>query len=283
MPHCLNKQPTSIYSPRTCTLQQVTDLTPQEKLFRLLLDNGLRLNHSPGQFLQISIPGLTEAPISIANAPTRGPEFELGIRQAGTLTNAMHQLQAGDRIGIRGPFGRPFEMEHLRGKDLLLIAGGCGLAPLRSLIQYCQDRPKEFSSVQILYGARSPDDLMFKDDLEAWRENPHLNCQYSVDDSPAESCYDGRTGLITDLISTLSFPARNSCAVVVGPPPMYRPVIDQLRRLGLTEKKQIMLSLERQMRCGIGKCGHCAIEHLYCCTDGPIFWLEEIEHLRGAL
>lgn len=277
-------QPASVYSPRTCTLLYVEDLTPHEKLFRLQLDGDPPLNHQPGQFLQVSIPGLTEAPISVANSPTRGPEFELGIRQAGTLTKAIHQLQAGDKIGIRGPFGRPFAIEQLRGKNLLLIAGGCGLAPLRSLIQYCQDRPKEFASVQVLYGARSPDDLMFKDDLEAWRQSPNLKCRYTVDNMPADSCYDGRTGLITELISsTLPTPARSSCAVVVGPPPMYRPVIDELRRQGLTGKKQIMLSLERQMRCGIGKCGHCAIEHLYCCTDGPIFWLEEIEHLRGAL
>ncbi len=273
----------SIYTPRSCTLLGVEDLTPQEKLFRLRLDDDSTLAHQPGQFIQVSIPGLTEAPISVANSPTRGPEFELGVRRVGTLTRAMHQLQIGSKLGIRGPFGRPFQLQELRGKQLLLIAGGCGLAPLRSLIQYCQDCPEEFAAVQILYGARSPQDLMFKKDLDNWQKSGSLSCHYTVDNSPADSCYDGETGLITRLIAATKLLPENCCAVVVGPPPMYRPVIEELRHLGLTGTRKIMLSLERQMRCGIGKCGHCAIEHLYCCTDGPIFWLEEIEHLRGAL
>ena len=134
-------QTTSIYAPRPCTLTGVEELTPQEKLFRLQLDDGSSLAHQPGQFIQVSIPGLTEAPISVASSPTRGPEFELGVRRAGMLTGAMHQLKIGSKLGIRGPFGRPFQLKELQGKQLLLIAGGCGLAPLRSLIQYCQDRP----------------------------------------------------------------------------------------------------------------------------------------------
>jgi NAD(P)H-flavin reductase len=137
--------------------------------------------------------------------------------------------------------------------------------------------------VHIRYGARSPQDLMFKEELVAWQVSDSFNCRYTVDRSPASSCYDGETGLVTALLTDIAIQADNCCAVVVGPPPMYRPVIAELRRLGLTQPQQIMLSLERQMRCGVGKCGHCSIEHLYCCTDGPIFWLEEIELLRGAL
>lgn len=273
----------SIYAPRPCTLLEVSELTPQEKLFRLRLDDGSELEHLPGQFIQVSIPGLTEAPISLASSATRGPDFELGVRKAGTLTGAMHQLQPGDKLGIRGPFGRPFQLESLVGKQLLLIAGGCGLAPLRSLIQYCQERRNEYLSVQILYGARSPQDLLFKEDLENWQISDRFSCRYTVDQSPATSCYDGETGQITRLVTATDIDPDNCCAVVVGPPPMYRPVITELRRLGLTGDRQIMLSLERQMRCGVGKCGHCSIEHLTCCIDGPIFWLEEIELLRGAL
>ncbi len=273
----------SIYAPRPCCLLEVQQLTPQEKLFRLQLEDGAELNHQPGQFLQVSLPGLTEAPISVASSPSRHGYFELGVRKAGTLTAALHQLQPGAKLGIRGPFGRPFQLESLQGKQLLLIAGGCGMAPLRSLIQYVQDHPQHYQSVQILYGARSPDDLMFKQDLANWQLSDCFSCRYTVDNKPASSCYDGETGLITQLLAEIELDPTNSCAVVVGPPPMYRPVIAQLRRMGLTGRKQIMLSLERQMRCGIGKCGHCSIEHLYCCSDGPIFWLEEIEHLRGAL
>lgn len=273
----------SIYAPRPCQLLSVTELTPHEKLFRLQLSDGGELHHQPGQFVQVSIPGLTEAPISVASSPTREGYFELGVRKAGTLTSALHQLQTGAQIGIRGPFGRPFQLDALHGKHLLLIAGGCGLAPLRSLIQYCQDRSQEFASVQIFYGARSPEDLMFRQDLSEWQIGGSFNCHYIVDNKPADSCFEGETGLITNLLNDIEIDSGNCCAVVVGPPPMYRPVIATLRQLGLCTEKQIMLSLERQMRCGVGKCGHCTIEHLYCCCDGPIFWLEEVEHLRGAL
>ena len=273
----------SLYAPRPCRLLAVSELTPMEKLFRLQLEDGSELNHQPGQFIQLSLTGLTEAPISVASSSTRKGYFELGVRKAGLLTTALHQLKPGAQIGIRGPFGRPFQLDDLHGKHLLLLAGGCGLAPLRSLIQYCQDHSSNYQSVQILYGARSPQDLLFKEDLANWQISDKFNCRYIVDQTPATSCYDGETGLLTNLLTDVKIDADNCCAVVVGPPQMYRPVINELRRMGLTGSKQIMLSLERQMRCGVGKCGHCTIEHLYCCTDGPIFWLEEVEHLRGAL
>ena len=273
---------TSIFTPRLCRLLAVSDLTPQEKLFRLQLEDGSELNHQPGQFVQVSIPGLTEAPISVASSPSRKGPFELGVRKAGRLTGALHQMQPGQTLGIRGPFGRPFQLDALRGKNLVLLAGGCGLAPLRSLIQFCQDYPEQFGRIDILYGARSPADLLFKDDLQQWQAADCFSCRYTVDANPADSCYDGETGLITRLLPTLQIEATKTCAVVVGPPPMYRPVLAALHDKGL-QSKQIMLSLERNMRCGIGKCGHCSIEHLCCCSDGPIFWLHEVEHLRGAL
>jgi len=282
MPQPSNDQ-SSIYAPRPCRLLSVTELTPHEKLFRLQLADGSELQHQPGQFVQLSIPGLTEAPLSVASSPTRQGYFELGVRKAGLLTSALHQLQPGAQVGIRGPFGRPFQLTALRGRQLLLIAGGCGLAPLRSLIQYCQDRREEFAAIQIFYGARSPQDMVFQQDLSEWQIGGSFNCRYIVDNQPADSCFDGETGLITDLLNDLQLEGKHCRAVIVGPPAMYRPVISTLRKLGLNRPKQIMLSLERQMRCGVGKCGHCSIEHLYCCCDGPIFWLEEIEHLRGAL
>ena len=277
-----HNQTYTIFAPRTCRLLEVRDLTPQEKLFHLQLADGSELNHLPGQFVQVSIPGLTEAPISVASSPSRKGYFELGVRKAGSLTGAMHQLQPGDNIGIRGPFGRPFQIDALRNKNLLLLAGGCGLAPLRSLIEFCQDHPEQFGSIDILYGARSPQDMLFKDDLQQWQQSDCFTCQYTVDQQPADSCYDGETGLITRLLPKLTIDPANTCAVVVGPPPMYKPVVEALHNKGL-QSDQIMLSLERNMRCGIGKCGHCSIEHLYCCSDGPIFWLNEVEHLQGAL
>lgn len=272
----------SLYVPVECEVVAVSDLTPNEKLFRLRRADGIPLGQLPGQFVQVSLLGWGEAPISIASSPTRSNWFELGVRRAGTLTSAMHRLKAGDRIGIRGPFGRPFDLARLAGNDLLLISGGCGLAPMRSLIQYCEDRQEEFGRVSILYGAKSEADTLFKEDLAAWEASASFACSRTVDQVADGACYDGNVGLITGLIPPLEIDANRTVAVIVGPPVMYRFVIAELRKKGL-DAERIVVSLERQMRCGVGKCGHCSIEHLFCCQDGPVFWLNEIEHLRGAL
>ena len=275
-------QPRSLYLPVDCEIVAVSELTPHEKLFRVRLPGGAQLDHLPGQFVQVSLLGWGEAPISVASSPTRDGYFEMGVRRAGSLTSALHRLGAGATIGIRGPYGRPFDLPRLRGKDLLLISGGCGLAPLRSLIQYCEDRPEEFGRVTILYGAKSPADMLFKDELAAWEASARFACSRTVDSVTGGDCYSGSVGLITALIPPLEFAAERTMAVIVGPPVMYRPVIAELKKKGLGSER-IAVSLERQMRCGVGKCGHCTIEHLYCCQDGPVFWLNEVEHLRGAL
>ena len=272
----------SLYVPIECEIIAVSDLTPNEKLFRLALPDNAPLSHLPGQFVQVSLLGWGEAPISVASSPTHGDWFELGVRRVGTLTSEMHKMEVGDKIGIRGPFGRPFDLTGLRGWDLLLISGGCGLAPMRSLIQYCEDCRDEFGEVAILYGAKSVVDTLFKDDLLAWESSPRFSCSRSIDRITDGDCYSGNVGLITELILPLKINAARTVAVLVGPPVMYRFVIDELRKKGL-DSSRIIVSLERQMRCGVGKCGHCTIEHLYCCKDGPVFWLNEIEHLRGAI
>jgi NAD(P)H-flavin reductase len=272
----------SIYVPFDCELVAVSELTPHEKLFRVRLPDGSDLGHLPGQFVQVSLLGWGEAPISVASSPTRHGFFEMGVRCAGSLTAAMHQLRKGESIGIRGPFGRPFNLERLAGLDLLLISGGCGLAPMRSLIQYCEDRPEEFGRVTILYGAKNPSAVLFKDDLSCWEASARFACSRTVDTLTGGDCYSGSVGLITALIPPLEIKPERTVAVIVGPPVMYRPVIAELAKKGICSDR-IVVSLERQMRCGVGKCGHCTIEHLYCCQDGPVFWLNEVEHLRGAL
>ena len=272
----------SLYVPVDCEIVAVTELTPHEKLFRVRLPGGAHLGHLPGQFVQVSLLGWGEAPISVASSPTRDGYFEMGVRRAGSLTSALHQLVAGSSIGIRGPFGRPFDLARLAGRDLLLVSGGCGLAPMRSLIQYCEDRPDEFGRVTILYGAKSQGDALFKDELAAWEASARFACSRTVDSATDGECYSGNVGLITSLIPPLELDAERTVAVIVGPPVMYRPVIVELKRKGVGPDR-IVVSLERQMRCGVGKCGHCTIEHLYCCQDGPVFWLDEVEHLRGAL
>ncbi len=272
----------SLYIPFDCQITAITELTPREKLFRLIRSDGTPLGHLPGQFIQLSLLGWGEAPLSIASSPTRAGYFELGVRRAGQLTTALHRMTVGDTVGVRGPFGRPFDLAALKGEDLLLISGGCGLAPLRSLIQYCEDRPEQFGRITILSGARSPADTLFKEELAQWEASARFACHLTVDTVTDSDCFTGNVGLITSLIPPLTPVPHRTTAVIIGPPVMYRAVIAELKSKGLGSDR-IIVSLERQMRCGVGKCGHCTIEHLYCCQDGPVFRLDEIEQLRGAL
>jgi NAD(P)H-flavin reductase len=271
------------YKPIMCDIVSISDLTPVEKLFKIKMPEGLDIAHKPGQFVQLSIWGFGEAPISIATSPTRNGYFELGVRNTGTLTAKMHSLQVGEQVGIRGPFGSFFDIENLKGKDLLLISGGCGLAPMRSFIQYCEDKPGEFGKVTILYGAKSPEDILFRSELDEWKKSDSFaDCLVTVDNIYEGTCFDDNVGFITTLIPPLNIDVENTVAVIVGPPNMYKSVIKELKEKGLSEE-QIIVSLERYMKCGVGKCGHCAIEHLYCCIDGPVFWLSEISELKGAI
>jgi len=272
----------SLYRPVLCRLYSVSDLTPIEKNFRLVRPDDQSFGHAPGQFVQVSVFGAGEAPISVASSPTRGPHLDLGVRRVGTLTDALHRMQPGAEIGIRGPFGTCFDVEAMRGKDVLLISGGCGLAPMRALIQYCQDRRDEFAEVTLLYGAKTPADMLYKDDLRQWARSAAIKCRYTVDEVPSGETWEGEVGLITRLIPPLVIEPEKTVAVVIGPPVMYRFVIAQLHEKGL-DADNIVVSLERHMKCGVGKCGHCTIEHLYCCLDGPVFRLSQLTHVKGAL
>jgi len=272
----------SLYRPTQCTVDWVCDLTPTEKLFRISRLDGKGFGHRPGQFVQVSMFGHGEAPISVSSSPTRGAYLELGVRKVGELTTAMHALRPGDILGIRGPFGTYFDVQAMRGKDILLISGGCGLAPMRALIQYCEDHRDDFAQVTVLYGARSPQDLLYKEDLAEWAAGGKLDCRYTVDEVPPSTSWDCNVGVITTLIPPLNVDPHKTVAVIVGPPVMYQFVIRGLREKGVADKDMIV-SLERHMKCGVGKCGHCAMDHLYCCLDGPVFRLDQLRGVRGAL
>jgi NAD(P)H-flavin reductase len=231
---------------------------------------------------KVSITGIGEAPISVSSSPTRGHYLELGVRKIGRLTNAMHELRSGDVIGMRGAFGTSFDTDAMKGRDLLLISGGCGLAPMRALIQYVEDHKDDFGSVTILYGAKSPADILYKDELIEWQNSKKLKCQVTVDNVPEGTCWDADVGMITKLIPPLEIDVAKTTAVIVGPPIMYRFVIHELQAKGLSDKN-IVVSLERYMKCGVGKCGHCTVEHLYCCIDGPVFTLNKVASLKDAI
>jgi sulfite reductase subunit B len=270
----------NIYLPHLALLLGVKDLGEKEKVFDFKFVDGKALGHRPGQFVEISIPGIGESPISISSSPTRGEEFQLAIRNAGSVTNALHKLKEGQVVGIRGPFGNGFSTEILKGKDILLIAGGIGLFPLRSLIQYVMDKRENFGRVMLLIGARSPAERMFTEELDQWRRTPSIEYMETVD--KGDEKWSGNVGVITTLIPKVRIDPKNTVAVVVGPPVMYRFVINELKKIGLADEN-IVLSLERRMKCGVGKCGHCQINGVYVCQEGPVFTLEQLRGLREAV
>jgi sulfhydrogenase subunit gamma (sulfur reductase) len=272
---------TSIYLPQSARLKAVRPLSDREKLFTVELPQGFSLQHRPGQFVEVSLPGIGEAPISISSSPSRSNgSFELCIRRMGFVTHALHRLEPGDPLGIRGPFGQGLPVESFFGKDLLLASGGLGLAPLRSLIHYICDYRNRFGRVLILYGARNPAELLFMDELMEWEAGSDVEVHITVD-RPAEG-WEGNVGVITTLFPKIQVYAPNTVAVTIGPPAMYRFVLIELLALGISDSN-IWLSLERRMKCGVGKCGHCQINQVYTCIEGPCFSYDRIKNLGEAL
>jgi NAD(P)H-flavin reductase len=262
-------------------IAQVEPMTELEKLFTVVLPDGLSLGHRPGQFVEVSVLGVGEAPISISSSPSRSNgTFELCVRRVGDVTNALHRLEPGAAVGIRGPFGRGFPYEKFRGKDVLFAPGGLGLAPLRSLINQVIDERATFGRVVILYGARSPSELLYKEELEAMAKRDDLELHVTVD--RGDETWKGNIGVITTLFRKISITPRNTVAAVCGPPVMYRFVLMELLGKGIPNGN-IYLSLERNMKCGVGKCGHCQINHVYACQSGPVFPYSEIMGLEEAL
>lgn len=271
----------SIYLPVLAEIIDVKLLTALEKLYTLALPGGMSLGHEPGQFVELSVLGVGEAPISITSSPSRSNgTFELCVRNAGDMTNVLHRMGPGDRVGIRGPFGRPFPLRLFQGKDLVFAVGGLGLAPARSIINQVLDERGKYGRVIILYGARTPGDLLFTDELAAWAGRDDVELHMTVD-RPAPG-WEGNVGVITRLFPRVQVYARNTVAITLGPPVMYRFVLMELLGKGLTEGN-IWFSFERRMKCGVGKCGHCQINHVYTCKDGPTFSFADIKHLEEAL
>ena len=271
----------SVYRPVMARLLKTQQMTDLEKLFTVELPEGRSLGNEPGQFVEISLFGIGEAPISITSSPGRSNgTFELCVRQVGDVTSALHQLEPGAVMGVRGPFGNGFPIDKMRGKDILFAAGGLGLPPLRSLINEVLDQRGSFGQVIILYGTKQPSEILFRDEIREWSEREDVEFHMTVDRGDED--WQGNVGVITTLFPKVTINPRNTVAATVGPPIMYRFVLMELLGKGIPET-QIYLSLERRMKCGVGKCGHCQINDLYCCQDGPVFRYADVKGLEEAL
>jgi sulfhydrogenase subunit gamma (sulfur reductase) len=279
----LSTQPveSDLYLPEMMRIIQVVQMTALEKLFTIELPDARPLGNKPGQFVEVSMLGVGEAPISVSSSPSRSVgTFEICVRKVGDVTAALHSLQVGDWIGIRGPFGRGFPVDKFRGKDMLFVPGGLGLAPLRSLINQVIDERAQFGRVIILYGAKNPAELLFTDELKYWTDRDDVDIQITVD--RGDENWTGNTGVVTTLFKNISIYSRNTIGVTCGPPVMYRFVLMEFVGKGLSEGN-IYLSLERRMKCGVGKCGHCQVNNVYACQSGPVFPYKEIKGLEEAL
>jgi sulfite reductase subunit B len=271
----------SIHLPRIAEITRIEKLSDREKLFEFKFVDGKDLGHRPGQFVMLSIFGVGEAPISISSSPTHKGSFELAVRATGSVTDKLHTLVKGTKIGIRGPFGNGFPLETLKGKDILFIAGGIGLFPLRSLITYVLDNRSDYGEVNTLFGCRSPQERLFTDLFDQWSNSRDMCFIETVDRTPDDT-WKGNVGVITTLFPKITFDPLTTYAIIVGPPIMYRFVISECLKRGLAES-HIIMSLERRMKCGVGKCGHCQINGVYCCLEGPVFTYEKIKSLKEAV
>lgn len=270
-----------IYIPEPATLLSKKPLTGYETFYEFKLDSGRELGHGPGQFLEISLPGIGEAPISISSSPTQAGIFQMVVRRVGNVTTALSKLEPGDKVGVRGPFGTKFPVDDaMKGKDILLVCGGIGLVPVRSAINYILDNRRDYGRLTILYGVKTPADRLFVDELARWKTAPEVTLLETVD--LGDECWEGHVGLITTLLPKVQVDPAHTVTVVCGPPVMYRFVLKELEKMGIQDES-IFVSLERRMKCGVGKCGHCQMNAVYVCQKGPVFKYSDIREVMEAI
>jgi sulfhydrogenase subunit gamma (sulfur reductase) len=273
------------FTPDQARIVRTYYLTDDVKFFQvrfLDMEKALSFKYKPGQFAMISILGVGEAPFCLSSTPSRPGLLEFCIRKAGTVTNALFRLKENSQIGLRGPYGNGFPVEEMTGRDILIVQGGMGVAPLRSVLLYCLDNRDRFGRLAVLYGSKKPADMIFQEEYFALKTRNDLECFLTVDGDDTGQ-WKENIGVVTKLCPQLQkVDAENTYALVCGPPVMYKFVIRELIKLNIP-KNQILMTLERRMKCGVGKCGHCAIDYIYTCLDGPVFTYWDVLHMRELI
>ena len=257
---------------------EITQQTPDVKTFRVEAPGGGKLfEHKPGQCAMLSVPGISEAMISITSSPTNTEYMEFSVKKCGCLTEWLHAMEVGQMITVRGPYGRHFPVyDELLGKDLLIVAGGIGLAPVRSVINYVRDNRDKFGTVDIVYGSRSKEDLVYYDEIvNEWMNTEGFNVHLTIDRE--QENWDGHVGFVPNYVKELN-PDLKKTVLMCGPPIMIKFTLGGLMELGF-KKEQVYTTMELRMKCGIGKCGRCNIGNKYVCKDGPVFRFDELDEL----
>jgi len=276
---------TSPLRPYLGTLVGTKDIATNIRLFKVQLDDpddqAAFSSWQPGQFMFFSTLGYGEAPFGFANIPEFGPQVEVAIHAVGHVTHHIHMLPIGAQVGIRGPLGNCFPLPEITGKNIVVLGGGIGGAPLRPVIQYIMTHREEYGHLTIFWAARSPDLLVFTDEYEEWQAMPDCEMHVTID-RPAEK-WTGNVGLITEILEQVAPSPENTVAITCGPPIMIHFVGLTLVKLGFS-MDQMLATLEARMHCGIGKCGRCNLGDKLVCKDGPVFWQSEIkDFLEGVL
>jgi NAD(P)H-flavin reductase len=268
--------------PRVATVVDIIRETGDVNTFRVVFDNLEEMaawNHRPGQVAMLSVFGVGEATFCLSSSPTCRDWLEFSVRRAGKVTTALHELEPGAKVGVRGPYGNSFPYEAMRGKHLLVIGGGIGLAPLRPLVNFmlAPENRKDYGKIEIIYGGRSYNDLCYKEELfRTWPEAPDVTVWTTID--VAEEAWQGHVGFVPAYVEEVKPTPEDKFVVICGPPIMIKFTVKALENLGFAAD-HIYTTLEMRMKCGIGKCGRCNVGARFVCRDGPVFSLTELNQL----
>lgn len=271
----------NLYNPYLMEIEKVTEEAPEVRTFRLKFKNkedAEKFNFKAGQFGEYSVFGEGESTFCIASAPTRKNYIECTFRKVGRVTSALANLEVGDTIGFRGPYGNIFPIDEWKGKNLLYIAGGIALPPMRCVIWNTIDLRENYKDITIIYGARSVKDLVYKHELKEWEERPDVNLVTTVDPGGQTPDWKGEIGFVPTILEKVAPKAENTIAIVCGPPIMIKYTFPVLKKLGFTDET-IYTTLENRMKCGFGKCGRCNVGKYFVCKDGPVFTLAQLKDL----
>jgi len=263
--------------PSLASITEMRDLAQNIKFIQVRLDDPQireQFIYEPGQFAELSVFGVGESPFGLASSSDMGDVLEFAVARVGSLTETLFRMDIGDQIGIRGPLGKGFPMHEYKGKDILVIGGGIGGAPLRPIIQTIFSNRKDYGKVTILWAARNPELLVFTEEYDVWRSQPDVKMHITVDHAPES--WEHEEGLITTLIEKINPPSENTVTVTCGPPIMIKFTMLTLAKLGF-KPEQNWVTLEAKMKCGIGKCGRCNLGGKFICTDGPVFCFAEVQ------
>ncbi|NNK37674.1 MAG: FAD/NAD(P)-binding protein [Xanthomonadales bacterium] len=263
-----------LYQPIPAVIEAIIDETPDIKTFRIRPETPVPF--LAGQFVELALPGIGEAPFTPSSSPKISEHMEITIMRTGRVTDRLHTMDVGDELGVRGPMGRAYPIEQFHGREILIVGGGCGVGPLRSLLLDLVDELDRYARVIVRYGAKTPDSIVFKDaQTHGWGQGGALDVMLTVDEK--DPGWDGHVGVITTILTEdyLDCHAEDGVAVMCGPPIMMKYGTDTLLQRGYAPEN-IWLSMERNMSCGIGQCGHCRLGRYYICKEGPVFSYDEI-------